>query len=84
MLDLFNVNHGSLATLNWGTFKKSTLNFAIFCSGYETHTSKRLNSDVSSLRMQDQSYGSQQLLFVNVCFHLNVTGLLMFLTRNET
>lgn len=33
--------------------------------------------------MQDQSSGSQQLLFVNFCFHLTVTGLLMFLSRNE-
>lgn len=33
VLGLFKVNHGSLATLNWDTFKKSTLNFAIFCSG---------------------------------------------------
>lgn len=81
-LDIFNLNNGSLATWNWGSFKRSTLNFAVFCSGCETHVSEILNSD-SSLKMQDQSSGSQQLLFVNFCFHLTVTGLLMFLSRNE-
>lgn len=84
VLDLFNVNRGNLGTLNWGTFKKNILSFAIFCSGFEKHTRKRLNSSVSSLMVQDQSYGSQQLLVVNFCFHLSVTGLFMFLTRNET
>lgn len=34
--------------------------------------------------MQDQSYGNEQLLILNFCFYLTVTGLLMFLTRNET
>lgn len=77
-----NLNNGSLATWNWGSFKRSTLNFAVFCSGCETRVSEILNSD-SSLKMQDQSSGSQQLLFVNFCFHLTVTGLLMFLSRNE-
>lgn len=60
----------------------NSLHFAVFCSGYETYASKILNSDLIS-KMQDQSSGSQQLLFVNFCFHLAVTGLLMFLSRNE-
>lgn len=64
VLDLYKVNHGILGVLNWGTFKKSTLNFAIFCSGYENHTRKRLNSDVSSLKVQDKSYGKQSATFI--------------------